>query len=848
MKLEPDQIIDNRYIVIEPMGHGGMGAVWKAKDTKTHDSLVVIKTPLRFRDPEILKRFAQEAAAMRKYAGDCVNILDIQDVGNIPVDKLDTVPYYVTRFQTGGTLEDWQCPVDQHGNPKWTPQSLEWMSGIAKAIDFLHQQPKPVFHRDIKPANILFNASGTPLLSDFGIVKDIQRTTNSFSGTANWGTLAYMPPEVLEGEPFGITSDQYSFAATVYEKIAGRRPFEGDTPMAMARSLLKGHQPLIEIVPAIGKTASQAMDRGLSQVAAKRFPSCGDFVRTFTTGLGEVGPAAIEEETTALDLKRYRDVLNQQELAAGGKVNRESSQSFGKPNAGEVGKLFPAPTPRQPQTVNSSGANSASKKLLIGVGSLLTLGLLLSVLFLSGTFDGFAKPKTVTSNSQEPKKETNSESQPMADSDSDTAKQTVAVEPSSKEPSEEAWAGDQLLTSGSGAEKQPTPLRHELGPIVEIFSPTESELKLKYSNKLKLVVGFKPREGSKEAIGAVGLRINDRPSPDHYHPLSPKELADQKYEFEVTLRPGRQTIQAEVFMRNSKSSHISNRKITANFESILAQKVPGRKLFFLGVGIDNYKKHDRGRTYQQLSFCRSDVKAIGEAFKKGAKEAYHEAPEIEVLPDLKSKEEFFERLKAMLKDEKGKQEFGVTDTLVVMWSGHGDTTNEGQFRLVLPECEIPTTVDDRSLRKEGLSTTEMLKGLRDLAGSGNVILMLDSSYSGGFVDEYKTSQAKFAIDASDDDLGFMVIAATESRESADLGMSNFSFLLQHGLLGLKQFERKNKSQTFLESSVREFDAGRVVTAESLIEFLKKNIGLLSNAQTIQTNGTGNANVILTKID
>ena len=354
MKLEPNQVIDGRYTIIEHLGQGGMGAVWKATDANTHDSLVVLKMPLRFRDPEILKRFEREAAAMRKYAGDCVNILDIQDIGNIPLDKVDSVPFYVTRFQTGGTLEDWTCPVDKNGTPEWTPESFDWLTGIATALDFLHQQEKPVFHRDVKPANILFNASGTPLLSDFGIVKDIQRATSSFSGTANWGTLAYMPPEVLNGQPFTATSDQYSLAAAVYEKIAGRRPFIGETPMAMAQSLLKGLQPLVEVVPEIGPDASAALDRALSQEAEDRFPSCRSFARTFLKGLPVVDtevpikppvavPPAIdkepvveqsleEESTRELDLAKYR-----QEVRKPKEISGEPNRFHVRSNAGKGG-------------------------------------------------------------------------------------------------------------------------------------------------------------------------------------------------------------------------------------------------------------------------------------------------------------------------------------------------------------------------------------------------------------------------------------------------------------------------------------------------------------------------------
>ena len=152
-----------------------------------------------------------------------------------------------------------------------------------------------------------------------------------------------------------------------------------------------------------------------------------------------------------------------------------------------------------------------------------------------------------------------------------------------------------------------------------------------------------------------------------------------------------------------------------------------------------------------------------------------------------------------------------------------------------------------------MSTKEMLNELKDLTGTGNVILILDTCYSGGFVDEFKGSRKKFASTANDDEFGIMVIAAAdsneESKEPKDLQMSNFAFLLRHGLLGLNEFTRKNTTRTFsTPSSIRELDAGRIVTTDSLIQFLKKNMSQLESTQTVRTNGAGDTNIHLAKVE
>ena len=85
MNFEPNQLIDNRYKIIKKLDEGGMGAVWKATDSRTNNSIVVLKFPLEYNDSEILERFAREAGTMRALAGDCDNILDIQDIGSVAV-------------------------------------------------------------------------------------------------------------------------------------------------------------------------------------------------------------------------------------------------------------------------------------------------------------------------------------------------------------------------------------------------------------------------------------------------------------------------------------------------------------------------------------------------------------------------------------------------------------------------------------------------------------------------------------------------------------------------------------------------------------------------------------------
>ena len=385
IEFEPNQLIDNRYQIIEKLDEGGMGAVWKATDSRTNDSVVVLKFPLKYHDPEILERFAQEAGTMRELAGDCDNILDIQDIGSVKVNDIDNVPYYVMRFQTGGALRDWQAPKDDQGRPIFTRESLSWVTGVATALDFLHHQPEAVFHRDVKPENILFNASGAPKLSDFGIVKNIKKATTTITQIgAALGTVAYMPPEIWRGGNFLPASDQFSFVATVYEMISGKRPYEGETPFAMLESISRGHQKLNETI-GLSTAASNALDKGLAREPGDRFDSCNAFASAFFAGL----PSKEELENNPSEMPLGFVSAVGSDL--GGRVGVVS----GTPKAPlplvvdgprSDGKLFQESPVALSPVAPVAPSVVLPKPALFGAGALLLMGLLGSLLYLSGDF------------------------------------------------------------------------------------------------------------------------------------------------------------------------------------------------------------------------------------------------------------------------------------------------------------------------------------------------------------------------------------------------------------------------------------------------------------------------------
>ena len=384
IEFEPNQLIDNRYKIIKKLDEGGMGAVWKATDSRTNDSAVVLKFPLKYRDPEILERFAREAGTMRELAGDCANILDIQDIGSVSVSDIDSVPYYVMRFQTGGDLRSWTVPKNDDGNPIFNRDTLSWVTGVATALDFLHHQDDAVFHRDVKPENILFDASGTPKLSDFGIVKNIKKATTNITQTgAAMGTVAYMPPEIWRGGKFSPASDQFSFAATVYEMISGKRPYDGETPFAMLEALHKGHEKLDETI-GLSATASRALDKALSHEPVDRFESCGVFAKTFLQRLSREEERQKKPSEMATGLHAGVSV----EEAGGSAIVGGNPIAVTPPvvdGPSSTGKLSPKPPTKPPQKPEPISAGESSKVAPLAVVGVLTLvGLIGAGLYFSG--------------------------------------------------------------------------------------------------------------------------------------------------------------------------------------------------------------------------------------------------------------------------------------------------------------------------------------------------------------------------------------------------------------------------------------------------------------------------------
>jgi serine/threonine protein kinase len=261
-----------RYHILEKLGEGGMAVVYKAFDTHTETEVAVkvIRADLFGSTvlKRVLKRFEREGKALAKLSHP--NIVNVIDYG-----EHETTPYLVMPFIPSGTLKG------KLGKPVPWQDAFTLILPIAQALEYTHK--KGIIHRDIKPSNILINASGEPMLSDFGIAKILEGDEGSTLSTTTGvgiGTPEYMSPEQGLGHEVDARADIYSLGIVLYELITGRKPFRADTPMAVIVKHINDPLPSPkQYVRDLPDTVERVLLKALSKKPEDRFRSMAEFGR-----------------------------------------------------------------------------------------------------------------------------------------------------------------------------------------------------------------------------------------------------------------------------------------------------------------------------------------------------------------------------------------------------------------------------------------------------------------------------------------------------------------------------------------------------------------------------------------
>ena len=255
--------ISNRYVVEEPLGQGGMSAVYKATDPnlKRVVAIKVIHSHLSS-NPDFLQRFEEEAAAVAQLRHH--GIIQVFDF-----NRDDDLYYMVLEFVPGETIQDHLKRLNASGRKLSPTKAIEYMAGICDAVDYAHQ--RGMIHRDIKPANLMLTTTGQVILMDFGIAKIVGGQRHTSTG-AVVGTAMYMSPEQIKGEQVDRRTDIYSLGVTLFEMVSGRPPFQADS--AMTLMMMHVHDPVPnpkELNPDVPDGLVAVINKALAKDPNKRF-------------------------------------------------------------------------------------------------------------------------------------------------------------------------------------------------------------------------------------------------------------------------------------------------------------------------------------------------------------------------------------------------------------------------------------------------------------------------------------------------------------------------------------------------------------------------------------------------
>ena len=240
------------YQILEEIGRGGMGVIYRARQRHSR-RIVALKRILSYHadSQETLVRFRREAEAAARL--DHPNILPIYEVG----ENEDGLPSFSMKFAAGGSLHDAAPALLRE--PR---RIVALMAKVARAIEYAHT--RGILHRDLKPANILLDGRGEPLVSDFGLAKWLDATSELTQTLAIFGTPGYIAPEQASGSAGKITpaADVYSLGAILFDLFTGRPPFLGEHALAVIQQAAEKPAPKL-------RSLAPSLDRDLETICAK---------------------------------------------------------------------------------------------------------------------------------------------------------------------------------------------------------------------------------------------------------------------------------------------------------------------------------------------------------------------------------------------------------------------------------------------------------------------------------------------------------------------------------------------------------------------------------------------------
>jgi len=261
----------HHYMLIRPIGHGGVASVYLAHDMK-NDRHVALKilSPAAM-DERVRVRFQREAKLL--FDLNHPNIVQVLDYG-----LFDQIPFLVLPYFDHGTLKD-----RLEKGPLSLKEGARIIGQLASALQYAHDEG--IIHRDVKPSNVLFDKDGNAMLADFGFAHLISGSV-SLTGSALVGTPSYMSPEQIQGATLSPQVDQYALGVILYEISTGSLPFEAETPVAVAVKHATDPLPRPSIVnPNLPAPVERVIIKSLAKDPVNRFNSIQEMNDAFQNAL-----------------------------------------------------------------------------------------------------------------------------------------------------------------------------------------------------------------------------------------------------------------------------------------------------------------------------------------------------------------------------------------------------------------------------------------------------------------------------------------------------------------------------------------------------------------------------------
>jgi serine/threonine protein kinase len=287
------------YVILAPLGSGGMGEVYKARDTRLDRTVAIKVRPADRTSPDMRRRFEREAKIISQISHP--HICALYDVG-----REEDVDYLVMELLEGETLAE---RLATRG-PIPANLLLRYAMEIADALEMAHRQG--IVHRDLKPSNVMLTASGIKLL-DFGLARAVTPASPSTLTSSPTealtregsllGTLSYMAPEQLEGKEVDARADIFAFGAVLYEMATGRKAFAGDSQASVISSIMTQDPPPISQLQPL---AAPGLDRVVRACLAKDREERWQNARDVGLQLRELERREDQAETPAGARPRWR--------------------------------------------------------------------------------------------------------------------------------------------------------------------------------------------------------------------------------------------------------------------------------------------------------------------------------------------------------------------------------------------------------------------------------------------------------------------------------------------------------------------------------------------------------------